>query len=40
LKLRIGAISEKWRTGKHTTTAAELVPLQAGGYVVDTPGMR
>lgn len=40
LKLRIGAISEKWRTGKHTTTAAELVPLKAGGYVVDTPGMR
>lgn len=40
LKLRIGAISEKWRTGKHTTTAAELVPLATGGYVVDTPGMR
>jgi len=40
LKLRIGAISEKWRTGKHTTTAAELIPLKAGGYVVDTPGMR
>jgi len=40
LKLRIGAISEKWRTGKHTTRAAELVPLAVGGYVVDTPGMR
>ena len=40
LKLRIGAISEKWRTGRHTTTAAELVPLAGGGYVVDTPGMR
>ncbi|HYK10930.1 MAG TPA: ribosome small subunit-dependent GTPase A [Gemmatimonadales bacterium] len=40
LKLRIGAISEKWRTGKHTTTAAELIPLKPGGYVVDTPGMR
>ena len=40
LKLRIGAISEKWRTGKHTTRAAELVPLAVGGFVVDTPGMR
>ena len=40
LKLRIGAISEKWRTGTHTTRAAELVPLALGGYVVDTPGMR
>lgn len=40
LKLRVGAISEKWRTGKHTTRAAELVPLAVGGYVVDTPGMR
>ncbi len=40
LRLRIGEISEKWRTGKHTTSAAQLVPLAAGGYVVDTPGMR
>ena len=40
LKLRIGEVSEKWRTGKHTTRAAELVPLALGGYVVDTPGMR
>jgi ribosome biogenesis GTPase len=40
LKLRIGAISEKWRTGTHTTRAAELVPLAVGGFVVDTPGMR
>ena len=40
LKLRVGAISEKWRTGKHTTTAAELVPITGIGYVVDTPGLR
>jgi ribosome biogenesis GTPase len=45
LNLRIGAISEKWGTGKHTTRAALLVPLAAGpggagGYVVDTPGLR
>jgi ribosome biogenesis GTPase len=40
LKRRVGAISEKWRTGKHTTSAAELVPLAGLGYVVDTPGLR
>ncbi len=40
LNLRIGEISEKWRTGKHTTSAAQLVPFVGGGYVVDTPGMR
>ncbi len=40
LNLRIGEVSEKWRTGKHTTIAALLVPLAIGGYVVDTPGLR
>jgi len=40
LNLRIGEISAKWDTGKHTTRAALLVPLVAGGYVVDTPGLR
>jgi len=40
LNLRIGEISEKWGTGKHTTRAALLVPLAGGGYVVDTPGLR
>lgn len=40
LQLRIGAISAKWHTGRHTTSAAELIPLREGGYVVDTPGMR
>jgi ribosome biogenesis GTPase / thiamine phosphate phosphatase len=40
LRLRIGEISAKWDTGKHTTRAALLVPLVTGGYVVDTPGLR
>lgn len=40
LSLRTGAISAKWRTGTHTTTSAELLPLEIGGYVVDTPGLR
>ena len=40
LNLRIAEISEKWGTGKHTTRAAQLVPLGGGAYVVDTPGLR
>lgn len=40
LNLRIGEISAKWDTGKHTTRAALVVPVAGGGYVVDTPGLR
>src|SRR2546422_868253 len=40
LSLRIGEISAKWGTGKHTTRAALVVPVATGGYVVDTPGLR
>jgi ribosome biogenesis GTPase len=43
LALRAGAISSGGvRTGKgrHTTIAAELVPLAGGGFVADTPGIR
>ncbi|MBC7853289.1 MAG: ribosome small subunit-dependent GTPase A, partial [Pirellulaceae bacterium] len=35
-----GEISEENQKGKHTTTSARLIPLAAGGYVVDTPGIR
>lgn len=37
---RVGEVSARWGKGRHTTTAAELLPLAFGGYVVDTPGMR
>src|SRR2546430_12237993 len=40
LDLRIGEISEKWGTGRHTTRAALLVPLAGGGYVGGTPRLR
>src|SRR5881296_2201277 len=40
LRLRIGEVSGKSGTGRHITRAAQLVPLAAGGYVVDTPGLR
>ncbi len=38
LKLRTAGISEKVGRGKQTTVAAVMVPLEAGGWLVDTPG--
>lgn len=40
LDLRVGEVSAETQKGRHTTTAARLLPLSAGGYVVDTPGIR
>jgi ribosome biogenesis GTPase len=33
-------VSEAVNKGKHTTVVRELFPLEGGGYVADTPGMR
>lgn len=38
LKLKTGAVSEKIGRGRHTTRHAELLSLECGGCVVDTPG--
>ena len=38
LKLRVGDISEKNKRGKHTTRHVELLPLDCGGFVADSPG--
>jgi len=40
LALRVKTVSEKTQKGSHTTTAAELIRLDFGGWVVDTPGVR
>ncbi|MGH2447676.1 MAG: ribosome small subunit-dependent GTPase A [Chloroflexota bacterium] len=40
LRLRTGEISEATGKGRHTTTTAELLLLDLGGYVADTPGLR
>jgi ribosome biogenesis GTPase len=40
LQLRTGSVSAKAGSGRHTTVAAEMHPLGANGYVVDTPGLR
>ena len=40
LELRVREVSTENQKGRHTTTAARLIPLSMGGYVVDTPGIR
>src|SRR5262249_6081393 len=40
LALRVREVSDVNQKGKHTTTTAELIRLDAGGWVVDTPGIR
>lgn len=40
LQLKTGDISETNLAGRHTTTTAELLPLDGGGWVADTPGLR
>lgn len=38
LKLQTGEVSAKIKRGKHTTRHVELLPLNMGGFVLDTPG--
>ena len=40
LNLRIGEISGYTNKGRHTTTSARRYPLDFGGAVVDTPGVK
>ncbi|WP_289682968.1 ribosome small subunit-dependent GTPase A [Romboutsia ilealis] len=37
-ELKIGEVSDKIKRGKHTTRHAELLKLECGGMVADTPG--
>jgi ribosome biogenesis GTPase len=39
LRLRAGEVSRSGK-GRHTTTAADLLPLTGGGFVADTPGLK
>lgn len=40
LGLRTGEVGIKTQKGRHTTTLVELFPLDIGGEVADTPGIR
>lgn len=40
LNITTSEISEYHKTGKHTTTFAEMHELHFGGYIIDTPGIK
>ena len=40
LNLKTTEISEYSNKGKHTTTFAEMYPLEVGGYIIDSPGIK
>jgi ribosome biogenesis GTPase / thiamine phosphate phosphatase len=40
LNLKTKEISDYHETGKHTTTYSELIELDLGGYIIDTPGLK
>lgn len=38
--LKTGKVVEKTKKGAHTTTTAQLLPLDFGGWCIDTPGIK
>lgn len=38
--LRVGGLVGKTNKGSHTTTTAQLIPLEMGGWCIDTPGIK
>ena len=40
LGIRVKSVSGATQKGRHTTVHPELIPLNAGGWVADTPGVR
>lgn len=39
-ELRTGEVIEKTRKGAHTTTSTHLLPIEGGGFCIDTPGIK
>ena len=40
LDIRTGEISDSFHKGKHTTTFSTMYPVESGGYIIDTPGIK
>lgn len=40
LDLRVGEVVERTKKGSHTTTTANLLRLEYGGWCIDTPGIK
>ncbi len=40
LHLKTGEVSAAHNKGMHTTTFSEMYPLENGGYIIDTPGIK
>lgn len=40
LKLKVRELVEKTGKGAHTTSHARLIPLEGGGFCIDTPGIK
>lgn len=40
LSIKTAEISDTHQKGRHTTTYAEMHPISAGGYIIDTPGIK
>ncbi|MEM8727091.1 MAG: ribosome small subunit-dependent GTPase A [Chlamydiota bacterium] len=39
-KLAVSAVALKTNKGSHATTAAQLIPIENGGFCIDTPGIK
>jgi ribosome biogenesis GTPase len=40
LDLKTATVSDSHKTGRHTTTFVEMHPIEHGGHVIDTPGIK
>ena len=40
MNLKTAEISNAYKMGRHTTTFSEMFPIEGGGYIIDTPGIK